>query len=300
MITKYADFLKRHAPSWLYKLAAQSWIDYKFPRHLYIEVNQFCNLQCEFCPREQLSNHMEYSLFQKIIDESSLYGPRSFSLHLFGEPFFWPHLFEGIRYIKERNRKNTILLTTNGTLIERGNNLKKLLESPVDQVLWSWRKEAKFSEETKERLRKWGKFRVRFIEEVTPPEAYKEWGNWPNQEGRPLHNYGGNVQLAKFQSLKSQTKTSMEEIRWACHHLWLAPAVAWNGNFLLCCADPHQKEVLGNVKETPIARLWQSERLNALREGQLAGQYGGICKDCDVWKAYPNLWFKFQKKTLKK
>lgn len=298
MITKYASLIKKHAPSWLYKLGAQAWIDYTFPRHLFIETTASCNLSCSYCPREKINKHMDWWTFTNIIDEASKYGTRSFSLHLFGEPLLYPKIFDAIRYIKTANRIHTVLLTTNGTLIERNGNLDKLISSGVDQVLWSWRPEAKFSEETKERLRQWGKFRVRFINEVVPDSEREAWQDWPNKEERPLHNYGGNVDLNQFQSKEiHQQEKSGDLIRWPCYHLWLAPAVAWNGNFLLCCADPHQQEILGNVKEIPIASLWQSQKLRDIREGQLAGQYGGICKGCDVWKSYPDIWFKWQKQS---
>ena len=298
-ITTYANFFKK-APSIFYKTAAQAWLDRKFPRHLFIETTAACNLSCSYCPREKIKSHIQWETFTKIINEATEYGSRSFSLHLFGEPLLYPRIFEAIAYIKRANRRHTVLLTTNGTLLEKHGNLDKLLQSGVDQVLWSWRPEAKFSEETKERLRRWGKFRVRFINELVSDSEKKAWQNWPNQEERDLHNYGGEIDVRAFekktttselQPTKSQIKTSTEVLRWPCYHLWLAPAIAWNGNFLLCCVDPHQLEVLGNVKETHISTLWQASKLQEIREGQLAGQYGGICKGCDVWRQYPNMFF---------
>ena len=298
MITKYASFLKEKAPSWFYKLAAQAWTDYTFPRHLFIELNSSCNLRCSYCPREKTANNMDMDTFREVVDEASHFGSRSFSLHLFGEPFLSPNLFESIEYIKFKNRKHTILLTTNGTLLERNRNLDRLLASRVDQVFWSWRPEAKFSEETKERLRRWGKFKVRFIEELVSDSEREAWKNWPNKEGRALHNYGGEIDLTQFQSNETFTQAkSGDSSRWPCYHLWLAPAVAWNGNFLLCCADPHQREVLGNVKETTISVLWHSSRLTKVRESHLKGQFEGICEKCDVWKQYPDMFFKLQKRS---
>ena len=242
---------------------------------------------------------MEFGLFRKIIDESSMFGARSFSLHLFGEPLLYPRIFDACSYIKQRNKRHVILLTTNGTKIN--DCIDDLTRSEISQVLWTWRPEAKFTDETIEKLRKWGKFRVRFIDEITPDRARKEWEDWPNVEGRKLHNYGGEIKLSLITSknTKSSSPSSLqvqsnlqEEKRWPCYHLWLAPAVAWNGKFLMCCADSHQKEVFGDINTESVADCWQ--RVEKVRESHLRGQYEGICKDCDVWKSYPNLWFNFQ------
>ncbi len=293
----------RKLPSWAYKGLAQSWIDVRFPRHLFIETTAACNLTCSFCPRERRGDHMAWELFTRVCDEAALYGPRSFSLHLFGEPLLYPRWFDAIRYIKQCNRGNTVLLTTNGTKLNK--EVDRLIEANPDQVLWSWRLEAKFTPETKEKLRKWGKFRVRFIDEVTPPEARKEWENWPNVEGRKMHNYGGLIDTSRYQNstslsdAKSASTTLTEDSkqRWPCYHLWLAPAVAWNGNILLCCADSHHKEVLGTFPKDTVASIWQGKQLASVRESHLKGEYKGICEKCDVWKSFPDLFFQWQKRS---
>lgn len=283
--TKYAEALKR-LPKWIYKLAAQSYIDRDFPRHIFIETTASCNLSCSYCPREKVNKHMEWSLFKRIVDEARDYGPRSFSLHLFGEPMLYPKIWEAIEYIKTAHKKNTILLTSNGTMFERF--IDNIEQSRIDKLIWSWRPEAKFSESTKERLRRWGKLTVRVIKEVVPEEAQREWENWPNVEVRSLHNYGGEISLEKF------GVTDVENgIRHPCYHLWLAPAVAWNGKFLMCCSDPHQREVFGDLNSETISDCWK--RLDGVRKSHMKGEYGGICKDCDVWKNYPDLFFKYQK-----
>jgi len=223
---------------------------------------------------------MDFNLFKEIINEASRYGKRSFSLHLFGEPLLYPRIHDAINYVKSCNKKHTVLLTTNGT------KLNELFDSvkEADQILWSWRREAKFTDETKRKLLRWGRFKVRFISEVTPKEAYKEWEKWPNKEVRSLHNYGGEIDLSKFSAISN----SENKNRWPCYHLWLAPAVAWNGNILICCADPHQKEVIGKFKEQDVSDVWRGTRLNNIRKSHLEGKYFGICKNCDVWRSYPS------------
>jgi len=193
----------------------------------------------------------------------------------------YPSWFEAIRYIKAKNKTHTVLFTTNGTCINR--NIDKLINSGVDKVIWSWRPEARFTEETKARLKEWDKFTVRLIEGEHPPEAFSEYRSWPHVEVRRKHNYGGNI----------ETSEKMPTSRFPCYHLWLAPAVAWNGNILICCADPHQKEIIGNVKETSVSEAFK--RMESIRQAHLRGEYSGICEKCDVWRAYPDMFFEWQK-----
>lgn len=283
MITGHAQLFKKF-PSFVYKTAAQLYIDYEFPRHLFIETTAACNLSCSYCPREKNKNHMDFGLFKSIIDESANYGPRSFSLHLFGEPLLYPQWREAIEYIKKKNKSNTVLFTSNGTLFERF--IDDLTESGIDKCFWSWRPEPKWSESTIKKLKSWKAFTVRIIEEVTPKEIREEFSKWPRVEFRKLHNYGGNIHL-------SDTDSRLILKRWPCYHLWLAPGIAWNGNFLMCCSDPHQKEVFGNVREESIGKLWKL--VSHVRQSHLEGKYSGICENCDVWKQYPDIFFSWQR-----
>lgn len=284
MITANAQLLKR-APSWLYKIGAQSWIDREYPRHLFIETTAACNLSCDYCPREKIKDHMDFGLFKSIIDEATSHGPRSFSFHLFGEPFLYPSFFEAVAYTKAANKKHAIIITSNGTMFNK--YIDEIVISGIDKLIWSWRPEAKFTEDTKERLRRWGKLTVRMIDGQIPQEALEEWREWPSLESRPLHNYGGNIQLENFGVQPTIGK------RWTCYHLWFAPAVSWNGDLLICCSDPHKKEVLGRFPEMTVGQAWK--QMSKVRAAHLRGEYSGICATCDVWKSYPDIWFPWQK-----
>src|SRR3990167_10303646 len=287
MITDQAQFLKK-LPSPLFKLAAQAYVDYKFPRHLFIETTSTCNLSCNYCPREKTKNDMDFGLFMKIVEEASQYGSRSFSLHLFGEPLLYPYWMSAINYIKARNKNHTVLLTTNGTKINE--NIDVLTRLPIDKCLWSWRKEAKFTEETKSKLRKWKPFTVRYIEGTYPESALEE--KWPRVERRRMHNYGATIDLSLFTFQESSARnvdSKASSIRWPCYHLFLAPAIAWNGKFLMCCADPHQKEIFGDIKKESVNVAWQ--RVERVKKAHLSGQFIGICANCDTWREYPNLFF---------
>jgi len=59
--------------------------------------------------------------------------------------------------------------------------------------------------------------------------------------------------------------------------------------------DSFPGTVFGNVKDQTVATIWK--KLDGVRNAHLRGEYNGICKDCDVWKQYPDIFFKFQKRN---
>ena len=280
--------LVQRLPSPLFKLGAQLYIDETFPRHIFIETTAKCNLSCEYCPREKRDEHMDFSLFRRIVDECSEHGARSFSLHLFGEPLLYPYILDAIRYIKGKNRRHTILLTTNGTVLNKF--AKKLLELGVDRIIWSWRRN-NFTGETIEVLKKIGL--VRLLIEETPKEEFEKWKTFPRVEIKHLHNYAGAIDTSKW-GIKDDEKIP----RYPCYHLFLAPAVRWNGDITICCNDPKGRESIGSYSSgDSLGNVWSNDRLNSIREGHLKGEYKGLCKNCNVWKTYPDMFFSFQKKN---
>ena len=284
-LTKWTT-LARKLPSPLFKLGAQAFIDYTFPRHIFIETTANCNLSCEYCPREKRKENMDFNLFKSIIDECSNYGPRSFSLHLFGEPLLYPHILEAIQYIKNKNRRHTILLTTNGTLLNRF--IDDIVKLGVDKIIWSYRRN-NFTDHTKAMLKKHGL--IRLLLEETPPEEFKEWSKYPQVEIKHLHNYGGKIDTTKW-GIKDESSD-----RWPCYHLFLAPAVRFNGEITICCNDPNGAESFGVYGyNLNIHNFWTSDRLNSIRDSHLSGQYKGLCVGCNSYKAYPDIFFGFQKK----
>lgn len=287
MLTKFTDLAKK-LPSPLYKLVAQSFIDLEFPRHIFIETTANCNLSCEYCPREKRKEDMDFELFTRIVDECNQYGPRSFSLHLFGEPLLYAHILQAIEYIKQKDKRHTILLTTNGTVLNKFAG--RLLELGVDRIIWSYRKN-NFNSDTIKVLKKIGL--IRLLIEETPKEEFEKWKTFPRVEIKHLHNYGGQIDTTKWGVKEDKLE------RWPCYHLWLAPAIRWNGDITICCNDSRGSESVGRYgNNVNLNSFWNSSHLQAIRASHLNGQYKGLCVGCNSYKAYPDLFFGWQHKHV--
>ena len=300
-----------------YKFFAQRAIDYQFPTHIFIEPTSACNFRCEMCPRTHgntIIGNMEFSLFKKIVDEARLYGPRSFCLHLFGEPLLAPKIIEMFEYIKKSNPSNAILFTTNGALLDEI-KAKALVDWQVDKIAISFTSpdQTTYQEKTgvdqlkavenninnllkikaERKLAKpliFVRMIVQADTEKQTSDFLKKWrGKKVIAEIRDRHNYGGNVN-------KSHVKKN--EKRYPCYHLWLAPAIHWNGDVSICCDDYASKALLGNVQNKTINEMWNGEKINHFRKLHLQGKYNQmpLCGDCDVWNMYADIFFHWQKR----
>jgi hypothetical protein len=201
---------------------------------------------------------MSWGTFAKIIAESQAYGPRSFSLHGFGEPTMDKDLVVRMRFIKQLNPKNNVILTTNGVKITTE------AYDLADKIIITYREPFNL-----DKYKPWKhKIMIRNFTDVPVP------GTW-RCENKQYHNFGGNI--------KSDIKTSH---RYPCYHLWLSPMIAWNGDLLLCCNDPKHETVYSNINTISIGEFWKNAYVDMMRSAHKKGIYIGICEKCNCWSNY--------------
>lgn len=73
----------------------------------------------------------------------------------------------------------------------------------------------------------------------------------------------------------------------ACAGLWLTPMVHVNGDVTTCCLDEALDNRLGNVRETPLAVLWNGPTIERWRVAHVEGRFedsGPACTRCN-WKS---------------
>lgn len=304
-----------------YKFFAQRMISYDFPLHIFLETTSICNLKCKMCPRTDrntLLGHMDFELFKKIVNEANDYDSRTFCLHLFGEPLLTPNFSQMTKYIKQINKNNTILLTTNGTLLNK-KIAQAMIEAPVDKIAVSFPSAEKNNYQALAGLDQLeiveknvlNLTKLKKIKKATKPHIFVRMilnkdnkdteklfiSKWKNKsvttEVRPAHNYGGNkpdISLRKDVIKKTE--------KYPCYHLWFSPAVHWNGDVSICCNDWGRKALLGNIKNQTMHQIWNSKKIKQYRQYHLKGLYEKVplCAKCDVWTMYEDIFFKWQKK----
>jgi radical SAM protein with 4Fe4S-binding SPASM domain len=218
-----------------------------------------------------------------------------------------------ISYIKESHPNNSILLTSNGTLLSKEKSIA-LVEQGVDKLAISFTSPDKKTyfektgldllEQVEENVNKlieikkqlkskkpliYVRMIVDFDTEIQTREFLEKWEQKEViAEVRDLHNYGGNIN--KSHVIK-KTK------RYPCYHLWLSPAIHQNGDASICCDDYARKAVIGNINEQTVHEIWTGDKIKQYRKLHLEGKYDMIpvCKNCDVWNTYSDLFFDWQK-----
>lgn len=110
----------------------------EFPIHIDIEATNACNLRCPFCAATTKNwgpyrhGYMDFTLFQRIIDEGVENGLCSMKLNLRGEPLLHPKLPEMIRYAKEKGIMD-VYFNTNATLLDE-HKVTQLIDSGLDRI----------------------------------------------------------------------------------------------------------------------------------------------------------------------
>ncbi|HEV8376612.1 MAG TPA: radical SAM/SPASM domain-containing protein [Candidatus Polarisedimenticolia bacterium] len=282
----------------------------RFPRNIQIQTQTGCNADCVFCPYgatagSQPKGRMEWSLFEKIIDESALYRVRRISPYLMNEPFVDAQIFDRIRYINRVNPRARVVLTSNGSLLTPP-MVEKVLElgAGIHELAISVQG---IDSEAYERTMRGGLRLERTLANVdhliqamrrrrmTRPaiwitmvdtglinarRALEYWrSRGVHARCTMLENRGGNIPDAESMAHHPQMDYFSD-----CTRLFKQAYIKFNGDLVLCCTDYEARIVLGNVREQSLFQVWNGERATEIRRKFLTGRIGEIslCSVCKV------------------
>ncbi|TAJ24520.1 MAG: radical SAM protein [Nitrospirae bacterium] len=252
-----------------------------FPIHLDIESTGVCNLRCPFCATTTKTwgpdepGYMKLELFRRIIDEGAVEGLCSIKLSFRGEPTLHPHLSDMVAYAKQKGILD-VYFNTNATLLT-DTLVHKLIDAGLDRISVSfegitkeayegYRPGAKYDKviENVRRLktirdqRGLGYPQIR-MQTVMLPELQEAFGQYTDF-WKPWVD-----EVAYIDARREGPQDDHRGLRadWACPFLWQRMTILWDGTLLPCLmhgVTDFSLLALGNVKETSIKSLWQSER----------------------------------------
>lgn len=108
----------------------------KLPNYAQIEITNLCNLNCPMCFKHFIdveAKHMNFEVFKKVVDR--LKGVHTITLCGYGEPLFYPKIFDAIRYCKKNGFQ--VELTSNGLLLNTNERIEELISSGLDSITFS-------------------------------------------------------------------------------------------------------------------------------------------------------------------
>lgn len=282
------------------------------PHQVYIEPTNVCNLRCSHCPQHTMRREKQYmslELFEKIVKQLAEFEP-FVDLYLQGEPLLHPEIVEMVRIVSSHGLLPRI--TTNTTML-RKKLAGDLIDAGLDKIEFSM---SGASKSTYDDIYKGARFektlsnminfleingergfpvhtRSVFVEEektVKEKEKYLAcFSELPLDDVyvSPLINmFGWNKELDI-----SPFKTLPREEWPICKTPWRQMAINADGSVRSCAFDYDSRYLIGNVKDTPVLELWNSERMMAFRKGVLERRYEDLekpglplCTECSqLW-----------------
>jgi radical SAM protein with 4Fe4S-binding SPASM domain len=219
---------------------------------------------------------MSFDLYKKIIDECAEYNLYSIRLSLRGEAFLNKHIYDMIKYAKEKGIKEVSSLTHGGFLDEE--KFEQLIDLELDWLTISFdgigetydkiRYPLKF-EDSVEKIRRYQEIKknrgvvkpVIKIQTVWPaisknPQEFYDIFNPITDQivANPLIDYLGN-----------DTNIVFEE-NFTCPQLWERLVIGADGHVMLCANDEMESHTLGDVNNESLFDIWHGEKLTNARE----------------------------------
>ena len=260
-------------------------------KKIYIEIINYCNLNCPFCEKTKRPKEMmTIDHFSHVLDEIKPYTDYIY-LHVQGEPLMHKDIKS---FLDIANEKGFFVnITTNATLL--GNNidllinakavrqinisLQALLELPNKELYYD--NIIKLIKENKNiyiSLRLWGDFSTEKVQNEL--QYFEKQLNIKSniEETNRLKErlYVSKAEKFKWPSLDDDFNSSLGSCE-AIHQL----AILANGDVIPCCLDKDGIMTMGNIFTTPLKDILLSNRyqemISSFRKGKLTEE---LCKHC--------------------
>ena len=268
-----------------------------------LEICSICNAHCMFCPYPDLGRplqRMPEQIFEQIvarIKEEEI-NPLSFELHMMGEPFLDPHIFQKAFRLRQEFPATSIVVTTNFNSVKQ-DTIRELLDSPVDVLLVSLNAATADTyhkimgldyDQTvanlnyllqlrKDKCLQHKKLAVQLSFVACAANEKEKWKFW--------RQWGGKVDALRFQNASPKAskvfglpkRCRSKRNYYPCADLFLKLPILSNGDYGLCCQDVKGMINL-NVMDSKILDAFHGEVFRQVRAGQLAGHWPKICQQC--------------------
>jgi len=303
----YIDSVKKRALSHIRKYEEKLSKGQICPDTVEIELTNFCNLDCIFCPNSKHRRKkgiMDFGVFKRIVDEVTTLKVSHVVISGFGEPLIDKGIIEKLDYIYDKKVECYIELVTNGFLLTEkmcnalcAKQLVNILDVSIDAS----------NAESYKKIHNRDGFNI-IMQNLTYLNKIKKKENHlsPFVSIRfkvSSFNKGQFKQFVnRFWNIVDEIKTYANIFGWPesninissidknriikipCPNLWESIRINWNGDVILCCMDYEGKVILGNVNGQSLLDIWNGLKMQNYRQKHKDFQFDclRICKDCDI------------------
>lgn len=280
-----------------------------FPLFLHIEPSYKCNLRCPMCTQgipelkakfgydEQLNTEQ----ILRILGEAKEYGCPSISFQGDNEPFLIKEMPQWFRLAREAGFQD-IMVNTNGTAMTEAiaretipSGLTRIrfsldairpetyaqirIGAKYDRVHANILNFLKIREELGSVLPKVG---VNFVRMAMNEGELEEFVNYWNSKVDyvVVQEFMTPDSEGDFKHLEGKTKKAVNQFR--CNQPWQRLYIRGNGDVTPCCAMFSSYLKIGNIMDSSLKELWESQPAKKLRRLHAEGRYheNAVCLKC--------------------
>lgn len=300
---------------------------------LMTNVTNICNAKCSFCAYPKVvanktlqTGIMPFDIFKKAVDEwASAAGQNLDLTPVVGDPLIDPGLLEKLDYAINHARIKSVVLTTNGILLDRDDNYKRILDLGIHGVFISTQGTSKEVYEKVYGVKQYDKamsgirhlleynrakgetarivIRFRnaekpsqiirskdFAESIKPYLSEKVRINFTVD----FDNWGGTIQPADMSGFM-RLRQLPPKLNVPCTGL-LGFAIRHDGNVRLCGCRLTRTDlddlVVGNLREKSMAEISKSEQTWDIIKGFYSGKRPQTCQECTFYKPIDRKWLR--------
>ena len=270
----------------------------EFPRLVAIETTNCCNARCVFCTNNTLKRnrqHMDYALFEEIIEGCRELPLQNIEPVINGEPLVDPKIMQRLELIKNRLPETKIRLITNGyeltpdrirelcefgldRLIVSVNTLdpkkyKTITGLEIDRLLSNLRYLT--DPEWKNKIARKTTFRMTRLPDTSKQEQinFKDF----------CKNLKVHSNIKSVFNYKGDKPTVLPVPTYPCEHIDRLDILS-NGVATLCCMDPEGEYPLGDANKKDLMAIFNSEASKRYRCCHRSGRRKEIapCNRCNL------------------
>ena len=288
-------------------------LETEFPLFLQVETNQICNLKCPACPigvpeaydKYISQDKMSWEMYEKIILEAEKYNCPSIEPQGTNEPLLDQNLEKYIKFASDHGFLD-IMMNTNATVLTKSRS-RSMLKSGITRLRFSLDAASK---ETYEKVRVGGNYettinnienflKIRKDENYQLPivgvnfckTSYNE-----HEEEKFVETWIDKVDFIVIQEFQPpelensyaeflpSTSKYREKIlsEFHCQQPWQRVVITNKGEICPCCAFFRTELSLGNINNSSIYEIWNSNEAKKLRQIHKDGNFqeNEWCKRC--------------------
>jgi len=275
-------------------------VNYPFPINLDFELVDACNLACHHCIRRSTdyrvsgkgSKRLGLQVYKRLIDEGAEYGLPAISLGNSGEGFLENDIFEMIDYARQKKVLD-IWLSTNGLLLDK-EKIKELIRLKLTRISISI---DATTEETYKKVRggDFGKLmsnlhylieerdRQKSLLPIIRVTSIKLEHN--KDELDEFVSYWSSkvetVGLQEYLELRQKRNLTADQVKpFQCSSPWKKLMIWANGDVCPCCTFAGKDLYVGNIHESSLKQIWDSEHMREIRRALVSHDYPDACLNC--------------------